>query len=234
VGRRRVICSGAIAGGLCVGLGLVAYYGIPHRQAGDPQEKAPADPRIAEVLEAYRTGRDAAALEITYPPSGAVFPPEIVAPTFRWQDASSGADVWLVSFEFPDGGPPMGFFSRRTQWTPSTKQWEILNQRCRETEAEVLVLGVREPDFGKVLSAGRIAISTSDDEVGAPLFYREVNLPFIDAVKDPSRIRWRWGRSEQSSRTAFAPHRTGSGRQHSGIRQHFATGDPQHPPAIRR
>ena len=29
--------------------------------------------------------------------------------------------------------------------------------------------------------------------MGAPLFYREVNLPFIDAVKDPSKIRWRFG-----------------------------------------
>ena len=29
--------------------------------------------------------------------------------------------------------------------------------------------------------------------MGAPLFYREVNLPFVDAVKDPSRIQWRFG-----------------------------------------
>ena len=29
--------------------------------------------------------------------------------------------------------------------------------------------------------------------MGAPLFYREVPLPFIDAVKDPARIRWRFG-----------------------------------------
>jgi tetratricopeptide (TPR) repeat protein len=29
--------------------------------------------------------------------------------------------------------------------------------------------------------------------VGAPLFYREVNLPFAEAVKDPSKIRWRFG-----------------------------------------
>ena len=33
----------------------------------------------------------------------------------------------------------------------------------------------------------------SADEVGAPLFYREVNLPFIEAVKDPTKIRWRFG-----------------------------------------
>ena len=38
-----------------------------------------------------------------------------------------------------------------------------------------------------------VTLRTSDDEVGAPLFYREVNLPFIDAVTDPSKIRWRFG-----------------------------------------
>ncbi|MDH7502653.1 MAG: hypothetical protein QHJ82_08080, partial [Verrucomicrobiota bacterium] len=27
----------------------------------------------------------------------------------------------------------------------------------------------------------------------SPFFYREVNLPFKDAVKDPSKIRWRFG-----------------------------------------
>ena len=43
------------------------------------------------------------------------------------------------------------------------------------------------------LSTGRITIKTSADKVGTPLFYREVNLPFADAVKDPSRIRWRFG-----------------------------------------
>ncbi|MBM4027741.1 MAG: tetratricopeptide repeat protein, partial [Planctomycetes bacterium] len=43
------------------------------------------------------------------------------------------------------------------------------------------------------VSAAAIAIRTSKDEVGAPLFYREVNLPFIDAVTDPSRICWRFG-----------------------------------------
>jgi len=38
-----------------------------------------------------------------------------------------------------------------------------------------------------------ITISTSADKVGASLFYREVNLPFIEAVKDPTKICWRFG-----------------------------------------
>ena len=36
-------------------------------------------------------------------------------------------------------------------------------------------------------------IRTSTDKVGDSLFYREVPLPFLKAVQDPSRIRWRYG-----------------------------------------
>jgi len=32
-----------------------------------------------------------------------------------------------------------------------------------------------------------------EDPVGDSLFYREVPLPFLEAVQDPSRIRWRYG-----------------------------------------
>jgi tetratricopeptide (TPR) repeat protein len=55
------------------------------------------------------------------------------------------------------------------------------------------VLGFRREAPSQILSRGRVCISTSTDEVGAPLFYREVNLPFAEAVKDPSHIRWRFG-----------------------------------------
>jgi tetratricopeptide (TPR) repeat protein len=54
-------------------------------------------------------------------------------------------------------------------------------------------MGVKQGTSAKIVSSGRIRIKTSKDQVGAPLFYREVNLPFVDAVKDPSLIRWRFG-----------------------------------------
>jgi len=43
------------------------------------------------------------------------------------------------------------------------------------------------------VAAKTITVMTSSDPVVAPIFYREVPLPFIDAVKDPSKIRWRFG-----------------------------------------
>ena len=44
-----------------------------------------------------------------------------------------------------------------------------------------------------ILSKGEITFTTSKDSVGAPIFYREVNLPFESAVKDPTKILWRFG-----------------------------------------
>jgi tetratricopeptide (TPR) repeat protein len=55
----------------------------------------------------------------------------------------------------------------------------------------VTISGTRR-DGTKTRLAG-VSIRTAREPVGAPLFYREVPLPFSEAVKDPSRIRWRFG-----------------------------------------
>jgi tetratricopeptide (TPR) repeat protein len=87
----------------------------------------------------------------------------------------------------------MNFLAREPQWAPDPEQWEAIKKRSLEKDTEVIILGFERGITAKILSAGHVTIRTSKDQVGAPLFYREVNLPFIDAVKDPSRIRWRFG-----------------------------------------
>jgi Flp pilus assembly protein TadD len=52
----------------------------------------------------------------------------------------------------------------------------------------------------KAASAATIRIRTSRDPVGDSIFYREVPLPFITAVQDPSRIRWRYGAVDSQDR----------------------------------
>jgi hypothetical protein len=42
---------------------------------------------------------------VDYPEEGAVFPPEIAAPTFLWRDASQNARAWLIEVTFSDGSP---------------------------------------------------------------------------------------------------------------------------------
>jgi tetratricopeptide (TPR) repeat protein len=155
-----------------------------------PQEPAVL---IKDILEAYNERIVYKGLTISYPHHETVFPPEIIAPTFHWEDESSGSDAWLITIKFPDKKGRLNFLSRSPEWTPSDEEWETIKQRSRAKEAEVSILGVDPSDPKSILSGGRISIRTSQDEVGAPLFYREVNLPFIDAVKDPSLIRWRFG-----------------------------------------
>jgi len=149
--------------------------------------------RAEVILASLDADRPPGGLTIAYPFDEAVFPPRIAAPTFRWQDTASQADAWLVHVRFSGGGQEMSAECADREWTPAPSQWETIQRRALAGPAEVTVLGVRRARQGRIRSSGRVSINTSPDEVGAPIFYREVNLPFRDAVNDPSHIRWRFG-----------------------------------------
>lgn len=131
-----------------------------------------------------------APLTITYPFDGAVFPPEICSPTVRWTDPNHGVKRWLISIAFDDGSARIDNFSDGLKWTPSDRQWQVIKSHSVKQKATIIVIGVRSLH---AVSSGHSNLRTSTDMVGAPLFYREVTLPFKEAVKDPSKIRWRFG-----------------------------------------
>jgi len=150
-------------------------------------------PRAEDILAAYNSTANYDRLTIEHPLDETLFPPDIAAPTFCWIDSNGRADTYLVTLEFSDGNGRMSFFTRQPQWTPAAAAWEALKKRSLENEAGATILGINHKAPRTILSAGQVRIKTSQDEVGASIFYREVILPFIDAVKDPSRIRWRFG-----------------------------------------
>ena len=149
--------------------------------------------RVENILASYKGSAGCSSIKIVYPQSETLFPPEIAASTFRWEDGNQEAGTWLVRVELGDNQPPVNCLTRAQQWTPGPQDWEHIKKGSLGQYARVLVLGVRPGGSAKVVSAATLTIRTSKDEVGAPLFYREVNLPFIDAVTDPTRIRWRFG-----------------------------------------
>ncbi len=71
-------------------------------------------------------------------------------------------------------------------WTPDAPTWEVIKRCSVEAPAEVIFLGLSGdpmPAEGvpgdspiRILSRGRVTITTSRDPVGAPLFYRDVPL----------------------------------------------------------
>jgi Flp pilus assembly protein TadD len=136
-------------------------------------------------------GETTGQLEIRYPLDETLFPPEIVAPTFVWNDATDGVVSWKVLLRFAGEDQLLRFETTEPRWRPSEADWAEIKRKSTERDAEVAIVGVRGRD--EVTSAATVRIRTSTDPVGDSIFYREVPLPFIDAVQDPSRIRWRLG-----------------------------------------
>jgi tetratricopeptide (TPR) repeat protein len=129
---------------------------------------------------------------IIYPHDATVFPPEIPPPSFRWRDTSS-TRKWLVTCRFIDNGYRVNAVTDHQVWEPSEKLWENIKKNSRKNKAILTISGFKGTIFKNITSSGEISFTTSEDSVGNPLFYREVILPFSEAVKDPSKIRWRFG-----------------------------------------
>ena len=146
-----------------------------------------------EILSEYNEDQNCTSLVINYPKDGTIFPPEIIPPKFDWKDDNPKSNCWVISIHFQDSTQSMSFLSNAKEWTPTDEQWAIIKGRSIEKKAGIKILGFNENGPNKFYSKADMSISTSKDSVGAPIFYREVNLPFKDAVKDPSRIRWRFG-----------------------------------------
>jgi tetratricopeptide (TPR) repeat protein len=135
----------------------------------------------------------AGSLTITYPQDGTLFPPDIVAPTLVWQDTTEHVDRWSVVVRDDAGAELLRTTVEAKSFRPSEDDWRRIKAQSAERDAEILVAGVNRLQPETVRSSARIRIRTSKDPVNDALFYREVPLPFLEAVQDPSRIRWRYG-----------------------------------------
>ena len=130
-------------------------------------------------------------LKIDYPLDETLFPPEIVAPTFAWSDATEGVSQWVVLLRFGATDEPLRFSTEEPRWRPSEVDWAEIKRRSAARDAEVAVVGLGPG--AEAASSATVRIRASADPVGDSIFYREVPLPFLSAVRDPSRIRWRFG-----------------------------------------
>ena len=136
-------------------------------------------------------GEPSGRLEIKYPLDETLFPPEIVAPTVAWTDETGGVEKWMVLLRFDGSGEVLRFPAAEPHWRPPDADWATIKQRSVQRDAELAIVGIGKD--AKAISSASVRIRTSTDPVGDSIFYREVPLPFIKAVQDPSRIRWRFG-----------------------------------------
>jgi tetratricopeptide (TPR) repeat protein len=172
-----------------VALGVtIASHGCSRKAPGPP-----TPPQVADVLAGYREDAPYSGLTIEYPLDKTLFPPEIAPPIFRWKDQNAQCDMWLAMIKFADGGERVSELTSKPEWTLEAGLWAEIRRRSAGKDVRLTVLGFSRSGSGTILSGAKCVFGISADEVGAPLFYREVNLPFIEAVKDPTKIRWRFG-----------------------------------------
>src|SRR5947209_6230093 len=60
----------------------------------------------------------AGGLTIDYPLPGSIFPPDMAAPTFLWDDRTP-AEVWRVRLDFGDGSAPLEFETAGPRLAPA-------------------------------------------------------------------------------------------------------------------
>ncbi len=138
-----------------------------------------------------------AAIMVDYPANGSSFPPDITAPTFLWRDPIATNNQWQITVTFSDGSSALHFTSQGERlkigaidpravsasnrppeltpqqaaahtWTPDEASWSLIKQHSVKGAATIAITSGT--------AKGSVVIATSQDPVGAPIFYRDVPL----------------------------------------------------------
>lgn len=147
---------------------------------------------IAQKLMQAGLEENTGTLRIKTPYDESLFPPEIAAPVFEWEDDVSGARHWLVAVQM-DKRQPLYFFSNQQKWLPDKDAWESVKNGSVDFPAIISVIGFTNTDNPVILSKNRIRIFTSKDRADATVLYRQVQLPFMEGEKNFRKIKWRLG-----------------------------------------
>ncbi len=176
----RLIAGAVFAVGLLV---VSAWWGVAHRHENvDSEVATPAECPEAEGLK-WR-----------HPFDGAVFPADIAPALFWWSNDKPGVGGYRLTIAFSDGEEPVEVEVDGFQWRPSVELWEEIKRRTTDRPATATIAALSDDGTATILEQAEVHFETSPDPVEAPIFYREVNLPFIEAVEDPAAfIRWRYG-----------------------------------------
>jgi tetratricopeptide (TPR) repeat protein len=130
-------------------------------------------------------------VEVQHPYAGAIMPRNMPAPVVLWKTNVAGIARW--SADFGSGQRHWSFDGIQPMWRPAEADWRQIKGATTNSVIELTVSGYGEGDPKTAKATGTVRFTVSREAVESPLFYRDVNLPFLEAVKDPSKIRWRFG-----------------------------------------
>ena len=125
----------------------------------------------------YRERMPSAALRITYPPAGAVFPPNLCPPGVEWEDPKN--DLWLVEVGVEDASCAWRFVVEERRWWFPREVWDRIREEAVDKAAWVRVKGVLRgrPERG-VQACRKVRFRVSQWPADNFLVYRLVPPPF--------------------------------------------------------
>ena len=153
----------------------------------------------------FQAQRAAGGVTIDYPADRTLFPPDLAPPEFRWRDANPAVKVWRIEISFGSRRadlqikslgerPHIGEIDERCAqagavppvltpeesashtWRPEAAAWATILKRSVKHAATIAITGYPNDSFSEPISTGQITIETSQDPVGAPIFFRDVPL----------------------------------------------------------
>lgn len=181
--RDRARGSGAVAVAVAVYLGALAVTSSCARE--EPTQK--------DLVAHWKQGGVRGELAIEYPLEGAMFPSEIAPATVVWKDHTPRASTWLVRVGHPGEPPLVERLVTKQSWKPGISEWSSILRGALKRPMKITILGAERGKLGQLLSSAEVSIRASSDPVGAPIFFREVPLPFDYANRFPEKIRYRLG-----------------------------------------
>lgn len=121
-------------------------------------------------------------IHFIFPLEGALFPKDFTSPTFYWEDQDSTINSWKISIDL-DG--KKNFYTASVtekRWKPTIEEWN--NMKLYSGFNDIIINVHRNKSGQLSKESGQLKIEISKDEVGAPILYRQIPLPFSYAEKN--------------------------------------------------
>ena len=164
----------------------VAYYPLCRYRFTDSQDEPTADldaitgPSVSLRLQSptiHREQRSSRRLHITYPPQGALFPPNLCAPFVEWEDGVN--DLWRMTVWIEGLSLEWAEVAREPRCRIPEEAWGAIQEYGVASDVSIQVLGVQCADPQELVHASKVVrVRVSSDPADSHLVYRLVRPPF--------------------------------------------------------
>lgn len=121
-------------------------------------------------------------IRFTFPLENALFPKDFTAPTFYWEDKDPSSHSFEISVDLEG---KKNFYTTSVSdknWKPVPEVWNSIKSNSGFNE---IILTIRRNVSGELSKEyGQLKFKISEDEVGAPILYRQIPLPFSFAEQN--------------------------------------------------